>query len=446
MIDSLSLHRRVAGIALPMILSNLTVPLLGMVDTGVAGHLPQAHYLGAVAIGAQIFAVVFIGLNFLRMGTTGVTAQVLGRGDTEGIRGALGQSLVLAWVLSLGLLVLQWPIRELALYLIAPEQPEIAGAARVYFNIRIWSAPAVLTNFALVGWFLGMQNARLPLLLMSVINGTNIGLDLLFVFGLGLEVDGIAAASVVAEYLGALLGLALAHRMLVRHPGRWRRTAVLDPDRWRRLVTVNANIFLRTILLVGSFAFFTAMGAREGELILAANAVLLNFQNILSYGLDGFAHAAEALVGRALGENRRERFRAAVRAALFWSLIVALVYSMVYWLAGRGIINLLTDLPDVRTQAYRYLPWLWLSPLVSVWSFLYDGVFIGATWAHRMRRTMLVSVFACYLPAWYLLQPFGNHGLWAAFMVFFAARGVTMYASYRGGLRATFAERTNAAA
>lgn len=441
MTNALSLHRRVAAIAVPMILSNLTVPLLGMVDTGVAGHLPEPHYLGAVAIGAQIFAVVFIGLNFLRMGTTGVTAQVLGREDAEGIRGALGQSLLLAWALSLGLIALQWPIREFALYLIAPEQPAITAAARVYFDIRIWSAPAVLTNFALVGWFLGMQNARLPLLLMSVINGTNIGLDLWFVFGLGLDVDGIAAASVAAEYLGALLGLALAHRMLARHPGRWRKIDVFHGDRWRRLVTVNANIFLRTILLVGSFAFFTAMGARQGELILAANAVLLNFQNILSYGLDGFAHAAEALTGRALGENRRGRFEAAVRATLLWSLIVALVYAMIYWLAGRHVIDLLTDLPEVRAEAYRYLPWLWLSPLVSVWSFLYDGVFIGATWAHRMRRTMLVSVFACYLPAWYLLQPFGNHGLWGAFMVFFAARGVTMYLSYRQGVRASFGIR-----
>ncbi|MGD8379638.1 MAG: MATE family efflux transporter, partial [Gammaproteobacteria bacterium] len=407
------LHRRVLQIAVPMILSNLTVPLLGMVDTGVVGHLSDAAYLGAVAVGSTLFNFLYLGLNFLRMGTTGVTAQVHGREDGDAMRGALGQSVLLALGLATLLLLCQWPLRQLGLALIGPSA-DVHRFAAVYFDIRIWSAPAVLVNYALLGWFLGMQNARLPLLLMLVINLANIGLDLGFVLGLGMTVDGVALASVISEYLGTAVGLWSMWRMLGQYPGRWCREELLDRTKLRRLAGINANIFIRTICLVSAFAFFTSQGARQGDLILAANAVLLTFQTFMSYGLDGFAHATEALAGRAIGRGDATEFRRVLRACLQWSGGLALIYSLGYALAGVGLIHLLTDLATVRASAERFLPWMVLSPLISVWPFFYDGVFIGATRAREMRNAMLFSLLACYLPAWYLLRPFGNHGLWAA--------------------------------
>jgi MATE family multidrug resistance protein len=248
---------------------------------------------------------------------------------------------------------------------------------------------------------------------------------------MGMDVDGVALASVIADYTGVALGLALAVVELRRHPGEWRAARLRDPARLRQMLSVNHNIFLRTLALIFSFAFFTAQGARQGDAILAANTVLLNFQTFMAYGLDGFAHAAEALVGRAMGQRRREDFIAAVRATAQWSALVALAFAALYALAGAQIIALLTNIAPVRQAAAVFLPWAMVSPLVSVWGFWLDGVFIGATRAAEMRNTMLVSAFGVYLPAWYVLQPLGNHGLWLSLMLFMAARAVTMGVVYR---------------
>lgn len=425
MTDS-KLHQRILGIALPMILSNLSVPLVGMVDSGVAGHLPEAAYLAAVAVGATVFNFLFLGLNFLRMGTTGLTAQAHGREDFGAARVSLAQTLLLGQVLALMLLVFQHPLRELALYLIAPA-PEVVAHVRVYFDVRIWSAPLVLANYALLGWFLGMQTARAPLAVLLVTNAVNAGLDIGFVYGLGMTVDGIAAASLCGEAAGLLTGLLLAARLLRRHPAPWDAAPLRDMTRWRELVGINGNILIRTLCLMFAFGLFTALGARLGALVLAANALLLNLQSFMAYGLDGFAHAAEALAGRAWGRRAMTAFRAAVNACLVWSLGIAGVYALAYLAAGPGLIRLLTDLPEVRETAFAYLPWMVLSPLVSVWSFLYDGVFIGATWAREMRNAMLVSTFGVFVPlAWLLVPFFGNHALWLAFLAFLGARGLTM--------------------
>lgn len=424
-----STHRAVWRIAGPMILSNLSIPLLGMVDTAVVGHLPHPQYLGAVAVGTTLFNFLYLGLNFLRMGTTGVTAQIHGSGDTEAMRGALGQGLLLALILACVLLVLQWPLRELGLWLIGPSAG-VSGYARVYFDYRIWAAPAVLADYVLLGWFLGMQNARAPLVLLLVVNVANIALDFLFVFGLGMNVDGVGLATVIAEYLGLSVALWLVARELRHYPGRWRRAQVLDGTRLRHLIGINANIFARTICVLFAFGFFTAQGARMGDVVLAANALLLNMQSFMAYGLDGLAHAAEALVGRAVGAHDARGFRDAVRATLLWSLGVGMLFAATYGVFGGAIIHLLTNLPRVRDTAHEYLPWMILSPLISVWAFLYDGVYIGSTRAREMRNTMLVAVLACYLPAWYLTRGLGNHGLWLSLMVFIAARGATMAVTY----------------
>ena len=413
-----------------MILSNVSVPLVGMVDTGVTGHLEDASYLGAVAVGATIFGFLYMGVNFLRMGTTGMAAQRFGADDFDGLRVALGQALIAALAIAAVLLLLQAPIGKIALSLIGADA-KVAGFADQYFSIRIWSAPATLANFALIGWFLGLQNARVPLIIVLAINTTNIVLDLVLVNLAGMKVDGVALASVVAEFTGLAVGLGFVVRELRTHEGHWIISKLTTFREYSAFFAVNGNLFVRTMALMFTFAFITAQGARQGGLILAANAILMNLQHLLSFALDGFAHAAEALVGKAVGEGNREALKRSVALALRWSLIVAVGFSVFFALSGTSIIAILTDLSDIRVTTARYLPWLILSPLVAVWSYLYDGVFVGATLAKEMRNIMLISTFVVFVPAWYALQFLGNHGLWLSFMLFMASRGIGMHFYYR---------------
>ena len=396
--------RDVWRIAAPMILSNISVPLLGMVDTGVTGHLDSPAYLGAVAIGAMIFGFLYTGMNFLRMGTTGITAQRFGAGDNDGLRVSLGQALIVSLLIALTLIALHVPIGQLALNLIGAEA-DVEAYASQYFSIRIWSAPGTLANFVLIGWFLGLQNARVPLLIFLTINITNIVLDLVFVLQLGMKVDGVALASVIAEYAGVVVGLVFAARALRKRSGHWPLARLFNVRAYAAFFAVNANLFVRTMALIFTFAFVTAQGARLGGLVLAANAVLMNLQNLTAFALDGFAHAAEALVGKAVGQKRRDVLERSVQLALKWSLIFAVAFFLFYVLIGPTLIRVLTDLPDVRSTAMQFLPWLVISPLVSVWSFLYDGVYVGATRSKEMRDLMLISTFAVFLPAWFYRAP-----------------------------------------
>ncbi len=413
-----------------MILSNVSVPLLGMVDTGVTGHLDSPAYLGAVAVGGMIFSFLYVGVNFLRMGTTGIAAQHFGAGNNDGLRVALGQAVIVGLCIALAILALQSPIGQLAMRLLAPEI-RVEEYALEYFRIRIWSAPGTLVNMALIGWFIGLQNARVPLAIFLTVNVTNIVLDLLFVVVLGMTVDGVALASLIAEYAGLAVGLAFALHTLRRRAGHWPVGQLLRIREYAAFFAVNANLFIRTMALMFTIGFVTAQGARMGEVILAANAIMLNFQHLTSFGLDGLAHAAEALVGKAVGEKNRASLAAAVRLCLKWSLLFALGFSLCYAFAGPLLIAVLTDLPEIRAAAARYLPWMVLSPLVSVWSFLYDGVYVGATRARLMRDIMLFSTLVVFLPAWWLTRDLGNHGLWFAFLLFMASRGIGMELGYR---------------
>ena len=426
----LPLDRDVWHIAAPMILSNISVPLLGMVDTGVTGHLESSTYLGAVAIGATIFGFLYTGMNFLRMGTTGIAAQRYGANDNDGLRVSLGQAVIVALLIAFALIAAQRPVGQLAMGLLGPEAA-VKTHALQYFSIRIWSAPGTLVNFVLIGWFIGLQNARVPLLIFLTINITNIVLDLWFVLSLGMKVDGVALASVIAEYSGLLVGLAFAVRALRQRAGQWPFARLFNVRAYAAFFSVNVHLFIRTMALMFTFGFVTAQGARLGGLFLAANAVLMNLQILTAFGLDGVAHAAEALVGKAVGEKRRDALEQAVRLTLKWSLVLAAGFCAIYVAGGPLLVRLLTDLPDVRETAVRFLPWLIVSPLVSVWSFLYDGVYIGATRAKAMRDIMLFSTIAVFLPAWYFLQGYGNHGLWAAFTLFMASRGIGMHIGYR---------------
>jgi len=413
-----------------MILSNISVPLLGMVDTGVTGHLESSTYLGAVAIGGTIFGFLYTGMNFLRMGTTGIAAQRFGANDNDGLRVSLGQAIIVALLIAFALIAAQRPLGRMAMDLIGAEG-DVKTYALQYFSIRIWSAPGTLANFALIGWFIGMQNARVPLFIFLTINLSNIVLDLWFVLSLGMKVDGVALASVIAEYSGLTVGLAFAILALRRRTGHWPFARLFNVRAYAAFFSVNAHLFMRTMALMFTFGFVTAQGARLGGLFLAANAVLMNLQTLTAFGLDGVAHAAEALVGKAVGEKRRDALEQAVRLTLKWSLIIALGFCAAYIVIGPFLVRLLTDLPEVRETAMQFLPWLIVSPIVSVWSFLYDGVYVGATRAKAMRDIMIFSTLIVFLPAWYLLQGYGNHGLWLAFTLFMASRGIGMHIAYR---------------
>jgi len=344
--------------------------------------------------------------------------------------------LIVALLIAAALIVSQVPIGRAATGLLGADGT-LRDYALEYFSVRVWSAPGTLANFVMIGWFLGLQNARVPLAIFLTINVTNIVLDLYFVIGLGMKVTGVALASVIAEYAGFAVALLFAVRELRRHTGIWPVAKLVRIRDYAVFFSINASLFVRTLALMFTFAFVTAQGARMGPLILAANAILLQFQNLTSFGLDGIAHAAEALVGKAIGQGRRDALQRAVALCLKWSLIFATGFSAAYLLFGTRLVGILTDLPDVRTTALRYLPWMIVSPLIAVWPFLYDGVYIGATRARAMRNIMLVSTFAVFLPSWYLLRPLGNHGLWLAFMLFLASRGIGMHVGYRRTVLAT---------
>ncbi len=424
--DSQSVWR----IALPMIISNVSVPLLGMVDTGVTGHLENASYLGAVAVGSALFGFMFVAFNFLRMGTTGIAAQRYGADDYDGLRSSLGQAVIVALIVAMVLLALQMPIGSLGLLLLGPD-PDVLVHAREYFFIRIWSAPATLVNYVLIGWFLGLQNARIPLAMVIVTNTVNIVLDLLFVLVFDMKIAGVATASVLAEISGMLVGLAFVGRALRAHPGEWNLQMLTSVREYGAFFSVNANLFVRTIALVSTFTFVTAQGARLGGVVLAANAVLMNLQTLISFVLDALAHAAEALVGKAVGQRSRPAIEHSVRLTMRWSAMLAVFFCLGFAIGGPSLVRLLTDLTDIRDAAYEYLPWVIVSPVISVWAYLYDGAFVGATRAREMRDMMLGAALLIFLPAWYLLQPFGNHGLWLAFTMFMAARGLGMHWAYR---------------
>jgi MATE family multidrug resistance protein len=427
---SIPQNRDVWRIAAPLILSNISVPLLGMVDTAVTGHLDSAVYLGAVAIGSTIFSFLYSGVNFLRMGTTGITAQCFGASDDDGLRVALGQSLVVATAIAFLLILLQVPLNALATNLLGAG-PEVAGYASEYFSIRIWSAPATLANYALIGWFIGLQNTRVPLYIVLAINLTNIMLDLVFVLLLGMKVDGVATASVIAEFTGAAVGISFATIELRRRGGHLVMSHLTTLKEYAQFFSINANLFVRTMALMFTFAFVTAAGARMGGLILAANAVLMNLMNLIAFALDGLAHAAEALVGKAVGARDRQAMHRSVQLTMRWSFCMAVSFSILFWFTGPSFVRLLTDIPEVVNTTLQYLPWVVAAPVIALWAYIYDGVFVGATRAKEMRNSMVASTFLVFVPAWFAFRFLGNHGLWLAFMIFLASRGLGMHIYYR---------------
>lgn len=417
-------HQKVWALAAPMILSNISVPLVALVDSTVVGHLPHAHQLGAVAVGSTLYVMIVGILGFLRMGTTGFAAQASGRADGGALRQVLVQGLVLAALLALTLGLLALPFGDMALGLMNPSA-ELDQHTRDFFHTRLFGLPAALANFALIGWFLGTQNARAPLAILLGTNVLNIVLSLWFVLGLDWGVVGAARAAVLSEWGGALLGLSLTRGALRRNPGRTHWAAMALWRNWRPLLAVNRDIFIRSLALQGVFFLLTVQGARLGDETVAANALLLNGLLLTAYALDGFAHAVEALCGHSLGRRDRQSLSRSLVVAGGWSLIASLLFALFFALGGHLFIALQTDIVSVRHTADVYLPYLAVLPLVAVWSYLLDGLFIGATRAREMRDAMVLSV-ALALPLAWWLRDFGNHGLWTAFLSFMLLRSLCL--------------------
>jgi MATE family multidrug resistance protein len=427
-------HARVFAIAAPAMVANLTTPLLGIVGTAVIGSLGQAHLLGAVAMSALVFDLIFWIFGFLRMGTVALTAQALGAGDPAEQRAVLVRALVVAAVIGLCLIILQAPLAAI-IYDLMGGSAAVTGAAKAYFFVRIWSAPFALGNYVVLGWLVGLARTGRALALQIAINLVNMAVTASLVLGFGFGVTGAALGAVVAECLGLVAGIAVVRRLSgsLTLPA----TRIFDHGRLIRLFAINRDIMIRTAALITAFFFFTAQGARAGDTLLAANAVLHNFTLIGSFFLDGFATAAEQLCGRAVGARDRPAFARAVQLIIGWGFGFGLATTAVFLAAGTMLIDLMTASPEVQTAARQFLVFAALAPAAGVLAYAYDGIYIGATWARDMRNLM-VAALALYFLTWWALLPLGNSGLWLALLSFLLARGLLQAARYPALVRATF--------
>ncbi|MCB4455419.1 MATE family efflux transporter [Leisingera sp. McT4-56] len=421
-------HKRVLTIALPIVLSNATVPILGAVDTGVVGQMGEAAPIGAVGIGAVILATIYWIFGFLRMGTTGLAAQARGAGDWAETGALLMRGLLLAFAAGTVFIIAQAAVFWGA-FALAPASAEVESLARDYLQIRIWGAPATIALYAVTGWLIAVERTRGVFLLQVWMNGLNIVLDLWFVLGLGWGVEGVAIATLIAEWSGLALGLYLCRSAFAGDQWRdWAR--VFDPARLKRMMQVNGDIMVRSVLLTGSFTTFLFIGSGIGDVNLAANQILLQFVEITAFALDGFAFSAEALVGGAVGAKARDRVRRASVVTSQWGVGGAVLLGVTFAAGGPWLIDLMSTSPEVREAGRVFLIWAVAMPVLSVASWMFDGIYIGATWTGAMRRAMLQSV-AIYAAALLILVPvFGNHGLWASLMVLNLARGVTLGLRY----------------
>ncbi|WP_322895410.1 MULTISPECIES: MATE family efflux transporter [unclassified Yoonia] len=423
-------HRRVLRIAVPIVLANATVPILGLVDTGVVGQLGQAAPIGAVGLGAVILSAVYWIFGFLRMGTTGLAAQASGAGDSDEVQALLSRALLIGLGAGAVMIALQVLIFNGA-FLIAPASAEVESLARDYMAIRIWSAPATIALYGITGWLIAQERTRGVLLIQGLMNGANIGLDLLFVLSFGWGVAGVAWATFIAEWSGLILGLWLCRGAFAGTA--WRSVArVFDLVRLRHMAAVNGDILIRSVLLQAIFVSFLFYGAGFGDVALAANQILLQFLHLTGFVLDGFAFAAEVLVGKALGAQARGTLRRAALMTSVWGLGCCVVMAACFALFGGVVIDLMTTAPDVQDMARIFLPYMVAAPLLGVAAWMLDGIFIGATRTADMRNMMIVSAIVYFASVIPLMALYGNHGLWIGMLISFVARGVTLGMKYPG--------------
>ena len=428
------MNKKILHLAIPNIISNISIPLLGIVDMALMGHLESDAYIGAIALGSLIFNFIYWGLGFLRMGTSGFTAQAWGRRDLPETILVLSRAGFIALVTSAFLLVLQKPV-EILSFLVLKGETEVEQLAMAYFRIRVWAAPAALGQFALLGFFLGMQNARLPMVVLVTTNIINIICNYIFVMKLGMSSDGVALGTVIAQYSGLLIALFFFRKYFSKLFKYYSFRATTQWTKLKNFLLVNKDIFIRTMCLVIVFSIFTARSASsdllsQGEdTTLAVNSLLMQFFMFFSFLIDGFAHASEALTGKFIGAKDRESLTKSIRLLFLWGTAISVMFTLLYLLGGNAIFRLLTNNPEVIANAKPYYFWVILVPVVSYVAFLWDGIYIGATAGPQMRNAMLISTLVIFFPAYFLAGKFmGNHGLWFAFILFMIARGVTMQA------------------
>ncbi len=417
-------HKKVLAIAVPVMFSNISTPLIGVVDTAIVGQIPNPSHIGAVAISAMFFSLIYWGFGFLRMGTTSLAAQSVGAKNPNETRAILFRAITVAVVLGTSMVVLQLPIMTAGFFFIDASDL-VESLSREYFEIRIWSAPVTFVNYALIGWFIGIGNPRFALLVQVVLNLLNAALDWYFVVEMGMGVKGVAIGTLFAEVIAAILGLVIASLSVRKLTVTDDHSAIWNIKRLRHLFNVSKDIMIRSLALMFVFAWFTLQSAKNGDLILAANAILLHFVTTTAYFLDGFAIAAESLAGRAFGAINRKSFIKVCKTTIIWSALIAVLASFILALTGPWIINILTIEPNVRLIANQYVIWAACAPLVATWCYQLDGIFLGATWTREMVKSMLIST-SLFILVWWLMTPLGNAGLWLAIYFHFVARGLSL--------------------
>lgn len=417
------MNKRILGLAVPSIISNITVPLLGLVDVSIVGHLGSATYIGAIAVGGMLFSMIYWIFGFLRMGTSGLTAQAYGRRDLAEVILSFVRSVGIAFGLGLLLILLQYPILKVAFMLI-DATPAIKELASLYFRICIWGAPAVLGLYSFAGWFVGMQNSRFPMYIAITQNVVNIAASLFFVFVWNRGVAGVAMGTLVAQYAGLLMASLLWYGYYRRLWPKLNWKMLTDYEAMRSFFILNRDIFFRTLCLVAVTTYFTSRGAEQGDVILAVNTLLMQLFTLYSYIMDGFAYAGEALTGRYVGAHNRADLERMIRALFAWGIGLALTFTILYGIGGSSFLGLLTNEREVLNASSDYFYWVLAIPLAGMAAFLWDGIYIGATASRQMLYSMLVASASFFLLQGLLQQQMGNHALWMAFIVYLFLRGL----------------------
>ena len=428
------MNRKILDLAIPNIISSISVPLIGIVDMALMGRMPSADYIGGVALGSLILNFIYWGFGFLRFGTSGFTSQSLGRRDIEGSFHVLIRAVALGLISGVILIILNQPISWAGFKLLSGE-PNVVNFAEVYFVIKIWAAPASLVQFAMFGWFIGMQNSRIPMIVAVTANVVNVLCSVLFVAFLKLDIRGVALGYVVGQYTGLVMAIFFYFRHFNKLGKYWNLKESLNRLKMKEFMNMNMDIFIRTMCLIFVFSFFTAVSASSDlrtngkETVLAVNSILMQFFMFFSFVIDGFAQAAEAMAGRFIGARDSSKLKKLIRISFYWGSGCSLIFTITYLLAGENIIRLLTNNTNIISNAKPYFYWISIIPIVSFSAFLWDGIYIGATAGKAMRNSMLISSIAVFFPAYYILQVYiGNHGLWLAFILFMISRTITLWA------------------
>lgn len=420
------MNRSILKLAIPNIISNITIPLLGLVDMILMGHLSSPIYIGAIALGGTIFSVLYSFFSFLRAGTTGFTAQAYGAKDTSEESYSLYRSMTIAVLAFLLILCIQKPIAKLSLNLLDGSD-DLKNLAITYFFVRIWAAPANMLLYCFNGWFIGMQNTKIPMAIAIIINVLNIAFSIFFVLVMKQDVVGVALGTVIAQYCGLLTAFIFIFTKYKKHLIRIDVHILLNINKLKRFFKVNTDLMIRSILLVFTIAFFTNQSAKLGDNILSVNMILLQFFYIFSYFTDGFAYAGEALVGKFIGARDSENLRSVVMHLFKWGALISVPFAILYALFPTTFVKMISDNPVIISEIQPYYIYMVLIPIITFAAFLWDGIYIGATASKAIRNTMIISSVMIFLPMWHFLTPlWNNHGLWIAFLGFMIARGVSM--------------------